>query len=418
MTRALTILGILALTVVVGAQDRPPVSFQQLTVTTTAAGLSSTTLQPSGGSAQYCVGLVETADIRIRADGTAPTTAIGALAQAGALVEIIGGDAVRQSSYIATSATASLGLTCFRSTPEGPWRGAVVITPPQPGVSTTGTGSEVHATAPSLTSATIAGGALSGTFTGDPVYTGDPLHSGRHLFRESFDQGYFIMQDDATPKSVTDNEMNVVFGSPIGIITYHEEVTKTASSWVIADGVLNISGDNDADNEGVEIRLGWNVTTEGWIVAQTSGACFTVNLTLGDISGTDQLLIGWVQNEAYSATNTYTAYSDWSLVGVNNVDGSIFSLAEVAGGGTLSDDSGVNMADGETRTLRSCVLANGTRTASYTAAGGSTFTAITLTNGVTAHTAGDQLLPMITFLSAGTDGADVTINWMEVSALP
>ena len=246
--------------------------------------------------------------------------------------------------------------------------------------------------------------------------TGLEVH-GRLMARESFDQAYFIMQDDATAKSVADNEINVVFGSPVGIITFHEEVTKTTSSWIVADGVLDIKGDNDADNEGVEIRIGWNSTNEGMLVAQTSGACFTVNLTLGDISGTDQMFIGWVQNEAYNATNTYTAYNDWSLVGVNNVDGSIFSLIEVNAGGTLSDDSTVNFADGETRTLRSCILADGTRTASYTAAGGTTFTDITLANGTTAHTAGDQLVPMITFLSTLTDGADITINWMEVSGL-
>ena len=45
------------------------------------------------------------------------------------------------------------------------------------------------------------------------------------------------------------------------------------------------------------------------------------------------------------------------------------------------------------------------------------FTDITLANGTTAHTAGDQLVPMITFLSTLTDGADITINWMEVSGL-
>jgi hypothetical protein len=360
---------------------------------------------------------VETADIRIRTDGTAPTSAVGALAQVGAVVEIAGADSIRQFSAIRTSGTSGgLGLTCYSVQPDV-WRGSLTVTPPAPGISTTGSGAEVHATAPTvtaptLTDAVVTAGTLNGVFGGTPTFTGG------HYVRESFDQGYFVMQDDATPKSVTDNEINVVFGSPVGIITYHEEVSKTLSSWIIADGVLNIQGDNDADNEGVEIRLGWNVTTDGWIVAGTSGACFTVNLTLGDISGTDQFLIGWVQNEAYNATNTYTGYSDWSLVGVNNVDGSIFSLSEVAGGGTLSDDSGVNMADGETRTLRSCITTAGVPTAEYTANGGTTFTSITITNGVTAHTAGDQLLPMITFLTAGTDGAEPRINWIQVSALP
>ncbi len=292
----------------------------------------------------------------------------------------------------------------------------------------THSGTETFTGTTSIASPTITGtvtNSATNTFSGNNTHSGNNTLSGsstvtgRLFIRESFDQGYFIMQDDATAKSLTDNEINVVFGSPFGIITYIEDAAKTASSWLISDGVLDIAGDNTTDDEGVEIRFGaWHTTNEGVIVAQTSGACFSASITITDISGTDQFLIGWVQNEAYRTDNVYSSYNDWSLVGINNVDGSIFSLAEVNGGGTLSDDSGVNASDGDTRILKSCILANGTRTASYTANGGTTFTNITLANGTTAHTAGDQLVPMLTFRTAGTDGPNPIVNWVQLESLP
>lgn len=263
----------------------------------------------------------------------------------------------------------------------------------------------------SLTTETRVGGDVK--FTGGTTFV-------RPYAREDFDHPFFIMQDDATGKSVTDAETNVVFGSPIGIITFREEQSKTTSSWLVADGQLDIKGDNTTDNEGVEIVLGWTTTDEGWIVSRTNGACFTVRITNTDISGTDQFLIGWRQNEAYEGANIYTAYTDWSVVGVNNVDGSIFAIHEVGGGGTLSDDSGVNMADGDVRILRSCISASGVPSAFYSTNGGneSTLVPITLTNGGTAHTSAIQMVPFITFLAAGTDGPNPLIDYMELSAAP
>lgn len=252
-----------------------------------------------------------------------------------------------------------------------------------------------------------------------------PTFSGQLFVRESFDQGFIVAENDATGlliKSVTDTDDNIVFGSPMGIISYREEQTKTASSWVVADGTLDISADDTTDNEGVEIvfMADGAATDTGVIVAGTSGACVTASILVTDISGTDQVTIGWRQNEAWQDAALYTGYNDWSLIGINATDGSIVALSEVAGGGTLTDDSTVNWADGETRILRSCISAAGVPSASYSADGGneSAMIPITITNGATAHTAGDQLVPFFSYLAAGTDGADVVINWVEVSAAP
>jgi hypothetical protein len=61
------------------AQDIPAVSFEHVTVGATAAGLSAGTIDPTTpgvGAVQYCRGIVETGDVRIRIDGTAPTATV------------------------------------------------------------------------------------------------------------------------------------------------------------------------------------------------------------------------------------------------------------------------------------------------------------------------------------------------------
>jgi hypothetical protein len=253
-------------------------------------------------------------------------------------------------------------------------------------------------------------------------FTGSPTVEGRLFVREDFDQGYIVAENDATGlliKSVTDTDDNVVIGSPLGLISYREEQTKTASSWVIADGVLDISADDTTDNEGVEIVFGGDGanTSEGVIVAGTSGACFSASITIADISGTDQVQIGWRQNETWQDAAAYAGYTVWNTVGVNATDGSIVSSQEVSEA-TDTDDSGVNWADGETRLLKVCISKAGVPTAFYSAASGTTYNAITMTETGSTLTAGLQLYPFISYLAAGTDGPDVTINWVQLEAVP
>jgi hypothetical protein len=258
---------------------------------------------------------------------------------------------------------------------------------------------------------------LTGTI---PTTEGNTTVTGRWFVRDDFMQGYFIYQDDLTVKSVTDAEVNVVFGSPLGIISYREELTKTASSWIVADGALDITADNTTDNEGVEIVFGGvgTNTTEGVLVAGTNGACLTMNLTIALIAGTDQVVMGWRDNQTFLDVNAYAGYTVWNVVGVNNVDGSIFSQQEVSEATDL-DDSGVNWANAQTRTLKSCISAAGVPTAYYTAASGTTFTAITMTETGSTLTAGVQLWPFFSYMQAGgAVDAGVAINWVQLEAAP
>lgn len=278
------------------------------------------------------------------------------------------------------------------------------------------TGTYTLAGTPTL-SVTFAGApTFSGnvTFSGNPTLSGSVAYSGRLLARESFDQPHIVLEEDFTAKVLTDGGINVVLGSPSGVVEFREELGKTASSWVEVDGLLNISADDTVNDEGVEIYLGDDDdATSGWIVALTTGLCFNVNYTIALIAGTDQFVIGWRQNEAFQDVAAYQGYSDWSVVGQTNVDGSIFAQHEVAGGGTLSDDSGTNTTNASTHTLQSCIGTGGVPTASLDG------TAITLTNGGTAHTTAIQMNPFISYLQAGgAVDANIRINYWEIVALP
>lgn len=243
--------------------------------------------------------------------------------------------------------------------------------------------------------------------------TGAATNMWTTIAREDFTRPLLVLSVTAAgAKALTDNATQYVWGSPSGLITYREEAAKTASSWIVAANKLDISADDTTNDEGVEILLGDGAVTDAsaWITAGTNGGCFTVNFTIALIAGTDQFVIGWRKAEAFQDVAAYASYADWSVVGINNVDGSIFSLGEVAGGGTLSDDSGVNAANGGTYTLKSCISSTRVPTAFLNG------NPITMTNSGTAKTSAIGMNPFISYLhSANAVDTAITINWWEIS---
>jgi len=101
------------------AQDIAAMSFEQLTVAASATSLAEATRFTGGKMATRCVGVLETASIRIRVDGTAATASVGTLVPVGAFVDIRGVDNVRRFSAFRTGGTSGvLPLTCFPSPAE------------------------------------------------------------------------------------------------------------------------------------------------------------------------------------------------------------------------------------------------------------------------------------------------------------
>jgi hypothetical protein len=66
----------------------------------------------------YCVGKLETANIRMRDDGTAPSTTVGVLIESGDVVALSGTAYIRAALFIRTTGTS--GTIQFQCYPEAP----------------------------------------------------------------------------------------------------------------------------------------------------------------------------------------------------------------------------------------------------------------------------------------------------------
>lgn len=244
---------------------------------------------------------------------------------------------------------------------------------------------------------------------------------GKLRCREEFNGGHLVMQDDGTVKSLTDAEENFVYGSPLGAIEYREEQAKTASSWITINGELDISGDNTTTAEGVEIVFGASsdAALNQVLEIGTNGACVAAMITVADISGIDELVIGFRQNEAFQDAVGYAGYSDWAALGLVDNAGDIDAMDEEAAGGTQTDDLGIEWADGERRALKVCISAAGAPSFYYTDASPDSdepvYKQVSTSNTGDALTSGDGLVPFLGFLISGTDGPNVTVQWVELT---
>lgn len=96
------------------------ISYEQLTISSTATGLSASTIKPSGNfnPAAYCKGRLKTADISYRYDGGTPTVTDGNIMHVDEAIEISGVTNVARFKAIRTGTTdAALPLTCFEGVP-------------------------------------------------------------------------------------------------------------------------------------------------------------------------------------------------------------------------------------------------------------------------------------------------------------
>ncbi|MCX6550366.1 MAG: hypothetical protein NTY02_05045 [Acidobacteria bacterium] len=120
MRRVLVLMAVLAVlfgvSTPVGAQDIAAMSFEQLTVANASKVLADSTLMTGGKVAARCVGVLETAEIRIRVDGTAASATVGQVVSPGSVVDIRGVDNVRRFSAFRTGGTSGvLPMTCYPS---------------------------------------------------------------------------------------------------------------------------------------------------------------------------------------------------------------------------------------------------------------------------------------------------------------
>lgn len=89
--------------------------YEQIAVAASSVGFTATTLQPNGANTQpqATVGVcrVDTAQIRYRIDGTAPTSSVGIVGNPGDVIPLDGADVLRNFRAIRTTST-SAALDC------------------------------------------------------------------------------------------------------------------------------------------------------------------------------------------------------------------------------------------------------------------------------------------------------------------
>lgn len=91
-------------------------TFEQLTVGATAVGISATTINPSGqGQMEQCTARLETAQVRFRWDGTAPTSSVGTLLEVGDVLPPFSTATAIQLKLIRTGGSSGvLDVHCWR----------------------------------------------------------------------------------------------------------------------------------------------------------------------------------------------------------------------------------------------------------------------------------------------------------------
>lgn len=112
MKRRLLVLVLLCAPVAVAAQSAY-YAFEQITVAGTAIGFTTATISQGNGHAQAnkAVCRLETAQIRFRVDGTAPTSSVGTLLEVGDILTLTDPVEMQQFKAIRTGSTSGL-LDC------------------------------------------------------------------------------------------------------------------------------------------------------------------------------------------------------------------------------------------------------------------------------------------------------------------
>jgi hypothetical protein len=193
--------------------------------------------------------------------------------------------------------------------------------------------------------------------------------------------------------------------TPYNFFEYHiKGAGQTILAPVATTAGLDISLDQ-TDDEGIEITPGILADNRrsGCFKVGTSAAFFVrCKFTIVDVSGTDDCAIGFRKAEAYQAN--IDDYDEAAFLNV--ISGDIKTETILNNAATVTTDSTLNWADGETHELEVRVSAGGAVT--YLVDGASFASAVAFT-----FDAGEFVIPFIFFLHAADVAGAVTVIEFE-----
>lgn len=163
---------------------------------------------------------------------------------------------------------------------------------------------------------------------------------------ELFKSQPFATQNDGTVASGVGGEVNVM-SLGRNLFEYSPKGTQTILVPALVAGGLDI-GMDQTDNDGVELTQGITSRSPGAFTVGTDGPLFfSVQLSIEDVSGTDDCLVGFRRAAAYQAN--VDDFTDMAAFNVNNSDILIETILNNAA--TTTTDTTNNWLDGETHTL-------------------------------------------------------------------
>jgi hypothetical protein len=224
-------------------------------------------------------------------------------------------------------------------------------------------------------------------------------------FLEDFENSYAVndqlaaIQADGTIASGTAQEVNILHTAGTRF-AYAPMGTQTITTPVIAAGVssavcLNI-GMDQTDNDGVELWHGlYPANGRPFIVGKDAAFYMEIDVSVADVSGTDDFAFGFRRAEAPRAN--VDDYLD--AAAFNVISGDVYIETILNNAATSATDTTDNFADGERHAFKVLVSAAGVVTFQHDIAASGTFAAPTVTATYTFDD-GDPVVPFAYFLNA------------------
>ena len=219
-------------------------------------------------------------------------------------------------------------------------------------------------------------------------------------------------------EDVADASVNYALctGGSLNLFTYRLELA-TASPFLSSVTGQGLDIENSgADNAGLEIVIGEAATdgtadTSFYIRGQSPAMYMRVNITLASVSGTDELLIGWHQEQAFIADAIWSDVLDtYAVHHVNDNAGNLVIETDLNGTEIGVDENAVNAvwADTETITLE-VQLSTACVAAFYT---DGVLNAVTNAND--ACEVADIMYPFIAYRLTADVDLEAVVNWIEI----
>lgn len=243
-----------------------------------------------------------------------------------------------------------------------------------------------------------------------------------NVFREDFDFVTALpLEEDFTAPVLTDAGQNMILllGSQIRVIAWQTESSDGLSAapdpWSVRGSMALDTMSDDVDNDGIGMVFGSGGPDD--VNAQHTGVWFDeddnelayceVEISIADISDTDDLWFGWIVKEAYDNPGASDTYDTSALFVISDLAGDLDIETELNAGGTLNDDTAETWADNETHIMR---VTLGPDSVSFALNG----TAVTQTNAVLNLDATDEAVCVLGYTLVATSDPTVVINYVEL----